>query len=60
VLTVAATNGIGLVSYGDALQRGLPVAKVGNAAGYFTAPTPGNIAIALTQAHFDADPSSPT
>ena len=43
------------VEYGYAKQRGYPVASVLNNAGYFTQPTPGNVAVALTKATLNAD-----
>jgi ABC-type phosphate transport system substrate-binding protein len=54
-----ADGAIGYVSYSTALESGLPVAEVLNAAGYYTAPTTGNIAVALTQAQVDTNPSDP-
>ena len=43
------------VEYGYAKQRGFPVASVKNAAGYFSQPTAGNVAIALTRAQINQD-----
>jgi len=43
------------VEYGYAKQRGFPVASVLNAAGYFTQPTAGDVAVALTKATLNAD-----
>jgi phosphate transport system substrate-binding protein len=43
------------VEYGYAKQRGFPVASMLNDAGYFTQPTPGNVAVALTKATLNAD-----
>ncbi len=43
------------VEYGYAKQRGFPVASVLNQAGYFTQPTAGNVAVALTKATLNAD-----
>jgi ABC-type phosphate transport system substrate-binding protein len=43
------------VEYGYAKQRGYPVASMLNAAGFFTQPTPGNVAVALTKATLNAD-----
>jgi ABC-type phosphate transport system substrate-binding protein len=43
------------VEYGYAKQRGYPVASMLNAAGYFTQPTAGNVAVALTKATLNAD-----
>jgi ABC-type phosphate transport system substrate-binding protein len=41
---------IGYVEYSYALQSGFPVAKVLNAAGYYTAPTPDNVGVSLLNA----------
>jgi phosphate ABC transporter phosphate-binding protein len=46
---------IGFVAYPDALQAGFPVAKVLNAAGYYTAPTAGNVGVSLLSAQFNSD-----
>jgi phosphate ABC transporter phosphate-binding protein len=46
------------VEYSYALNAGFPVAKVLNAGGYYTEPTPDNVAVSLTQARIDSDPSS--
>jgi phosphate transport system substrate-binding protein len=43
------------VEYGYAKQRGFPVASMLNKAGYFTQPTAGNVAVALTKATLNAD-----
>ena len=43
------------VEYGYAKQRGFPVASVLNKAGYYTQPTPENVAIALKGATLNAD-----
>ena len=43
------------VEYGYAKQRGYPVASMLNNAGYFTQPTAGNVAVALTKATLNAD-----
>lgn len=59
-VTSAAANGsIGVDEYSYALAKGYPVAKVENAAGYFTLPTQYNVAVALTQAKINMDKSSP-
>jgi len=50
---------IGYVSYSSALSVGLPVAKVLNAAGYYTLPSPGNVAVSLLNAQINTDASSP-
>lgn len=54
-----ADGTIGYVEYSYALQTGFPVALVENAAGYYTEPTAGNVALSLTQAQINMDPSSP-
>jgi phosphate transport system substrate-binding protein len=59
-VTSAAANGaIGYDEYSYALADNYPSAKIGNAAGYFTLPTQYNVAVALTQAIINNDPSSP-
>jgi phosphate transport system substrate-binding protein len=58
-ITSAAGNGtIGLDEYSYALLSNYPVAKVLNTAGYYTAPTQYNVAIALTAATINEDPTS--
>jgi ABC-type phosphate transport system substrate-binding protein len=59
VSQTAAEGAIGYADYIDALTLGLPVAKVLNAAGYYTAPTAGNVGVSLMNARFNTDPSSP-
>jgi ABC-type phosphate transport system substrate-binding protein len=59
VAQAQAEGAIGYVTYPSALSSGLPVAKVLNAAGYYTAPTLGNVAVALVQAQIDTNPSDP-
>jgi len=44
-----ADGAIGYVEYSWAIQKNFPVAKVLNAAGYYTYPTPGHIAVSLLQ-----------
>jgi phosphate transport system substrate-binding protein len=59
-VTSAAANGaIGYDEFSYALAKNYPVAKVLNRAGYFTAPTQYNVAVALTKAKIneDRDPS---
>lgn len=59
-LSSAAANGaIGYDEYSYALGKDYPVAKIENTAGYFTAPTQYNVAVALTQAHINMDKASP-
>jgi phosphate transport system substrate-binding protein len=59
-ITSSAGNGaIGFDEYSYALLANFPVAKVENAAGYFTAPTQYNVAVALTRAQIqDHDPTA--
>ncbi|WP_370247792.1 substrate-binding domain-containing protein [Nocardioides sp.] len=46
----AGEGSIGYVEYPYAVNRDAPVAKILNAAGYYVAPTPSNVAVALTAA----------
>ena len=58
-ITSAAGNGsIGFDEYSYALLANFPVAKMLNSAGYYTAPTQYNVAVALTAAQINNDPSS--
>ncbi len=50
---------IGYVEYSYALNAGFPVAKMLNAAGYYTEPTAYNVAVALTKAKINTDASNP-
>jgi phosphate ABC transporter phosphate-binding protein len=50
-----ASGAIGYVEYSYALASGFPVAKLLNAAGYYTAPTPGNVGVSLLDAQFNSD-----
>lgn len=50
---------IGFVQYSYALNARFPVAKVLNASGYFTAPTPYNVAVALTRADIELNNHDP-
>jgi phosphate ABC transporter phosphate-binding protein len=56
-----ADGAIGYVNYSYALNAKFPVVKVLNAAGYYTEPTPNNVAVSLLQAQVDTtdvnDPS---
>ena len=55
-----AQGAIGYVQYSYALNAQLPVAKMRNAAGYYTLPTAGNVAVSLLQASVDtADVNNP-
>ncbi|HEY8300356.1 MAG TPA: substrate-binding domain-containing protein [Jatrophihabitans sp.] len=51
---------IGYDEYAYALNNNIPVVKVLNKAGYYSLPTPSNVAIALQRAVIDQNPSSPT
>ena len=51
---------IGYDEYAYALNNGIPAVKVLNSAGYYTLPTPSNVAIALQAAVIDENPNSPT
>ena len=58
-LTSTAANGaIGYDEYSYPLGKNYPVAKIENAAGYFTLPTQYNVAVALTQAQINRDKAS--
>jgi phosphate ABC transporter phosphate-binding protein len=50
---------IGYVETSYAIQQNYPVAKMLNVAGYYTAPTAQNVAVALTAAQINTDPTSP-
>ena len=54
-----ANGAIGYVEYSYALETGFPVAKVLNAAGYYTEPTAGHVAVSLLKARINMDKSSP-
>ncbi len=54
-----AQGAIGYVNYSYALNAGFPVAQMLNAAGYYTEPTPDNVAVSLLQAQINTDPTSP-
>jgi ABC-type phosphate transport system substrate-binding protein len=55
VASPSSNGSIGYVPYSWALQEGFPVAKVLNAAGYYTAPTPDNVGVSLLGAQLNAD-----
>ena len=55
----AADGAIGYDEYSYPKAKLYPVAKIENSAGYFTAPTQYNVAVALTQAIINQDKSSP-
>src|SRR5262249_49535912 len=60
-VVAASSNGaIGYDEYSYALAVNYPVIKLENTAGYFTLPTDYNVAVSLTQAQIDNNPSSPT
>jgi phosphate ABC transporter phosphate-binding protein len=48
-----AVGAIGYVEYSYAIQAGFPVAKMLNAAGYYTEPTAGHVAVALLKAQIE-------
>jgi ABC-type phosphate transport system substrate-binding protein len=54
-----ADGAIGYVQYANALAAGFPVAKVLNAAGYYTQPTPGHVGVSLFEARINMNPRSP-
>jgi ABC-type phosphate transport system substrate-binding protein len=54
-----AEGAIGYVNYSYALGTQFPVVKVLNAAGYYTEPTPENVAVSLLQARINTDESNP-
>ncbi|MBV8980089.1 MAG: substrate-binding domain-containing protein [Acidimicrobiia bacterium] len=58
VASAAANGAIGYDEYSYALGKNYPVAKIGNAAGYFTLPSQFNVAVALTRAVINQDQSS--
>ncbi|MEO7570840.1 MAG: phosphate ABC transporter substrate-binding protein PstS, partial [Acidimicrobiales bacterium] len=53
-----AEGAIGYVNYSYAIGSGFPVAKVLNAAGFYTEPTPDNVAVSLLKAGINTDASS--
>jgi phosphate ABC transporter phosphate-binding protein len=54
-----AVGTIGYVEYSYAVQALFPVAKMLNAAGYYTEPTPGHVAVALLQARINQNSADP-
>ena len=54
-----AEGAIGYVNYSYALGNSFPVVKVLNNAGYYTEPTPQNVAVSLLQAKINTDESNP-
>lgn len=60
--TVAADTAVGAITYVEAsyaISSRFPVAKVLNAAGYYTEPTASNVAVSLLAAVINNDPTSP-
>jgi len=55
VAQAGAVGAIGYVEYSYAIQAGFPVAKVLNAAGYYTEPTAGHVAVSLLAAKINQD-----
>jgi phosphate transport system substrate-binding protein len=55
-----AEGAVGYVNYSYALGAGFPVVKVLNGAGYYTEPTPENVAVSLLKARINTDASDPT
>lgn len=53
-----AEGAIGYVNYSYALGERFPVAKVLNQAGYYTEPTPENVAVSLLKAQINQDENS--
>jgi len=59
---VSQTQNVGTITYVEysyALNRGFPVVKVLNKAGYYVEPTPNNTAVGLLGAKVNSNPSSP-
>ena len=59
VAQASSDGAIGYVEYSWALQEQFPVAKLLNAAGYYTLPTPGHVAVSLLKDQINTDKSSP-
>ena len=60
---VASSSGQGTITFDEysyAIAKSFPVAKILNAAGFYTLPTQYNVAVALTQAIINQDKSDPT
>lgn len=55
-----AEGAIGYVNFSYALGSQFPVAKVLNAAGYYTEPTPENVAVSLLKAKINKNEADPT
>jgi len=58
IRSAAGDGSIGYNEYSYALGAGYPVAKLLNKNGYFTLPTDTNVAVSLTSAEINNDPSS--
>lgn len=56
----SSDGAIGYVEYSWALQSGFPVAKLLNAAGYYTLPSPGHVAVSLLQDQVNTNSSDPS
>jgi len=54
-----AAGSIGYVEYSYAVNAHFPVVNMLNAAGYYTEPTPQNVAVSLLQAQINMDASNP-
>jgi phosphate ABC transporter phosphate-binding protein len=54
-----AEGAIGYVNYSYALGTQFPVVKLLNAAGFYTEPTPENVAVSLLKARINTDESNP-
>ena len=57
----SSDGAIGYVEYSWALEAGFPVAKLLNAAGYYTLPSPGHVAVSLLQDQVNtSNPNDPS
>ena len=54
-----AEGAIGYVNYSYALSAEFPVVKMLNAAGFYTEPTPNNVAVSLLKSRINTDESNP-
>lgn len=59
ITSTYANGAIGYDEYAYALNSHYPVVEVLNPAGYYVLPSASNVAVALTQAQINEDPSSP-
>lgn len=59
VKSKGSNGAIAMEEYSYPLLAGFPVAKMLNAAGYYTLPTQYNVAVALTKAEINDDPKDP-